>query len=103
MPDGVNPADKADILAKQAEVLKQRNEIMSQAAMDNFLAIVDAALEKHPDETIELLALLCFVPVNEVNDHPMKFYMQSIRELLQDEEVMAFFTSLVQLARMNGT
>lgn len=103
LPENVNPAEKADILAKQAEILKKRNEIMSQAAMDNAFAIVEAAFDKHPDETLEVLALVCFVPVAEVNDHPVKYYMQSIRELIQDEEVVSFFTSLLRLARTTGT
>lgn len=103
LPEDVNLADKADILAKQAEVLKERNEIMSQAAMDNAFAMVEAAFEKHPDETLEVLALVCFVPVAEVNDHPVKYYMKSIRELVQDEEVVSFFTSLLRLAQTSGT
>ena len=103
MPEVTTPEEKARILEAQATAIKERDAIIRQHAVDNAFAIIDAAFEDHTDETLEVLALVCFVPVSEVNEHPMKFYMQSIRELIEDSEVMAFFTSLVRLAQMSGT
>ena len=96
IPEGASEEEKA-------EVLKKRDELLSEAVMNNLFAMIDAAFDQHPDETLELLALLCFVPVNEVDNHPVTYYMRTIRELVQDEEVISFFTSLARLAQMSGT
>ena len=64
IPEGASEEEKA-------EVLKKRDELLSEAVMNNLFAMIDAAFDQHPDETLELLALLCFVPVNEVDNHPV--------------------------------
>ena len=55
--------------------------------------MLDAIMEEHPDETLELLALACFVEPSKVNDHKITEYAANIAEILDDEDVMSFFTS----------
>ena len=62
----------------------------------------DAIFDEHPDETIQLIAMLCFVPLTEIDNHPMTYYMESISEMLNDETVWGFFTSLAVAARRVG-
>lgn len=62
-------------------------------------AMFDAILAEHPEETIKLLALVCFVPVENVNDHKMNEYFAALNELINDEAVVGFFISLVGLAQ----
>lgn len=68
----------------------------------NASKILDAALEEHPDETLELLGLLCFVEPEDVDNHPTKEYLQAAKEMLGDESVIGFFISLVQLESGNS-
>ena len=67
----------------------------------NLSKIIDAAFEEHPDETLEVLALLCFVEPKDVDSHPMGYYLQNVSELITDEAVVTFFTSFLQLAQSN--
>lgn len=75
----------------------KRAELKSAQMKKNLSAILDAVLEEHPMETIEIMALACFIEPAEADDHPMSEYLKSISELIADESVLSFFTSLVSL------
>lgn len=76
-----------------AERAKLRKEQMRK----NLSAILDAVMEDHPAETIEIMALVCFIDPKDADNHPMSEYLQSIGELIADESVLSFFTSLLSL------
>lgn len=76
---------------------KKREEQLHRNIMD----ILDSVLEEHPDETLEVLALCCFVPKEEVDDHPMSEYLESFSELITNKAVIDFFTLLAQLGSKN--
>lgn len=68
----------------------------------NFNAILDAMLDDHPEETLEVLALICFVKPEDFDKHTVSEYLSSINEILSNEAVIGFFTSLVRLGSVNG-
>lgn len=65
-------------------------------AKQNISDMFDAILDEHPDETLEVIALLCFVEPNNVDDYSITEYMDAVSELLNNESVIGFFTSLIQ-------
>jgi len=77
----------------------ERESATAEQVKTNLSAMLDSILDKHPDETLELLALMCFVDPAEVDDYPMAEYLRAFSELIADEAVLGFFTSLVRLAR----
>lgn len=79
---------------KQEAVKKQTNE--------NFNAILDSVLETHADETLEVLALASFVDPKDVDKHSVLEYIQSAEELLNNKDIISFFTSLVTLGQRFG-
>ena len=79
----------------------QRAEVRSAQMRANLSAIFDAVLEEHPEETLEIMALACFIDPADADDHPMSEYLKSIGELISDESVLSFFTSLARLGN-NG-
>lgn len=81
---------------------EERKELLTEQGMKNASAIFDVILDEHPDETVELIALLCFVPFSEIEEHPMTYYMESITEMLNDKTVWDFFISLAVAARRIG-
>ena len=76
-------------------------KIMSKQIMANFMDMLDKVLDEHADETIELLALCCFVEPEDAENHTMSEYLSAIGDLLSDQGVMNFFTSLAQLDQTN--
>ena len=81
---------------------EERVEALKAQGLKNASEIFDAVFEEHPDDTIELIALLCFVPADEIETHPMTYYMGSITEMLDNEDVWNFFISLAVAARKLG-
>ena len=74
-------------------IAKQRNE--------NFSKMLDRMLDTNAEKTLEVLALCCFVEPENVDEYPMSEYLACISELLSDDSVMGFFTSLAQLGMKN--
>ena len=81
---------------------EERKKILTEQGMKNASAMFDAIFDEHPDDTITLVALLCFVPLSEIDEHPMTYYMESIAEMLNDKTVWDFFISLAVAARRIG-
>ena len=80
----------------------KRAEILRKQSAENLSRMFDAIFDEHPDETVQLIALMCFVPVSEIEEHPVSFYLQSVTEMLNDKIVWDFFSSLVIAARRLG-
>lgn len=98
--------DIMNIRKTQPELLEGMTREERQAAIqkqikENLSRMFDAMLEAHAEETLELLALACFVEPENVDDHPMNEYIESLNELINDKAVLGFFTSLVKLGQMS--
>ena len=77
---------------------EEKKEATLEQAMKNLNAILDAVLDEHPDETLEVLALLCFVEPSHVDDYEVTEYFESFNELINNKAVLSFFLSLMRLA-----
>lgn len=88
------------------EELKLRSERnakkIQQQGITNLSKILDNAFEKYPNETLELLALVSFIDPKHVDDYPIREYLLNLNAMIQDEAVLNFFLSLVQLGQMLG-
>lgn len=82
---------------EREKAINENKKKINDQIMKNLSDILDKALDENADKTLEVLALCCFVEPEHVDDYPMSDYFQSINELLADENVMGFFTSLAQL------
>ena len=83
----------------KAEMLLKRSEMIRKQAYKNVSDILDAMLEDHPEETLEVLAYCCFVDPEKIDEYQMSYFFGSINEMLTDESVMAFFTTLISLVQ----
>ncbi len=87
---------------------EERDRIMSENRIarkaqtrKNISKVIDSILEEHPGETLVLLALVCFIDPDKVDDHPMEEYFSALSEMMDNEAVIGFFTSLVRWGQMN--
>lgn len=81
---------------------EEKKKLLQDQGMANLSAMFNAIFDEHPDDTMILIALICFVPVSDVENHPMTYYMESISEMLTNQTVWDFFTSLAVAARRIG-
>ena len=82
---------------QRAEVIKKNAEIQRKQTMSNLNKILDNMLVEHPQETLEVLALCCFVEPEHVDDYTIDEYMNCIMEMMQNKSVMNFFSLLAQM------
>lgn len=82
---------------------EEKKKLTREQSMKNLGAMLDSALEEHPEETMGVLALACFIPVEEADDHPVDEYLEALSELIESEGAIRFFTSLVNLGLKSGT
>ena len=82
---------------------EEARKLIAEQARKNVSRIMDNIMDKHPDETLEILALCCFVEPDHVDDYTVTDYLESFSDIMENEAVLRFFTSLVRLGRMNGS
>ena len=99
VPANLPEINKSAPVADQGEVIAKRAEMLREQAYKNFSIILDAMLEDHPEETLELLAHCCFVDPEKVDDYPMGYYLAAVTEMLSDESVKGFFITLMSLVQ----
>ena len=87
LPEGLNEEER------QARLVDQIQE--------NANAMLDMILDEHPDETAELLGLLCFIEPEDLDQHSVAEMLGAFTELMNSREVIDFFISLGRLASVN--
>lgn len=80
-----------------AEIKKRNAEIKQKQLMENLSKILDNMLAEHPQETLNVLALCCFVEPEHVDDYTIDEYFQCIMDMMQNKSVMNFFSLLAQM------
>lgn len=78
---------------------EEKTAAVTAQIKENFSAMLDAMLDEHPDETAELLGLLCFIEPNELDNHTMPELLNVFTDIVNCPEIIGFFTSLMQLAQ----
>lgn len=96
--DIMNIRKRKPTLAEGLTKEQERAAYMDQARA-NISAMFDSIMEAHPDETLELLALMCFIDPKNVDDHPMDEYLTALNEMMGSEAVLGFFMSFQKLAQ----
>lgn len=94
------PEITADLSSDELEAVnKKRRQMMMEKAKENLSAILDACLDDYPAETLEILALCCFVEPEDVDNYEMKDFLNAALDMIEDETVIRFFTLLMRLAK----
>lgn len=80
----------------------ENKKLRNEQAKANISAMLDEMLENHPDETLEVLALCCFVEPDKVDDYSVAEYLNAFNELVSNEAVIGFFSLLVRVGQTNS-
>lgn len=99
MPEGM-PEVKSDMSKDEARaVLEKRKSMLAEQSQRNLKAMLDAMLDEHPDETLEILALCSFIEPEDIDNYTITTLVHTFNEILQDKDVMDFFTLLTSLVK----
>lgn len=83
--------------------LEEKRTALQEQVQKNLSAILEAVLDEYPQETAELLCLICFIDPKDMEKHTMTELLSALNEVLDNEEVIGFFTSLMRLGQMSGS
>lgn len=83
--------------------LEEKRTALQEQVQRNLSAILEAVLDEYPQETAELLCLICFIDPKDMENHTMTELLSALNEVLDNEEVVGFFTSLTRLGQMSGS
>lgn len=82
---------------ERQEIATENRRISADQMRQNLMDILDAVLDKYPDETLEIIALCCFIDPAEIDNYKVADLLTAVTELISDEAVVGFFTSLARL------
>lgn len=86
---------------ERADAIRANAEKQKKQRRENLEAMLQAILEDHPEETLEILSLSCFVEPKDVDNYPIRDYLLAFTKMLTDEVTVSFFSSLWRLDRMD--
>lgn len=86
---------------ERMKAVEENKKAIAKRRNENLSKMLDRMLDTNAEKTLEVLALCCFVEPENVDEYPMTEYIACINELLSDDNVMGFFTSLAQLGMKN--
>lgn len=83
---------------EEADRVRRENaKKITAQRMKNVKDILASMMHTHKSETLELLALSCFIAPEDVNNYTMPFFLRNVGEMISNPDVLAFFTSAAQL------
>ena len=77
------------------------NKAKEKQVKINAQKILDMVLEEHPEETAELLGLVCFIEPEDLSKHSMAELFGGFNEIIGCKEIIDFFVSLIRLEQMD--
>ncbi|MBR0340684.1 MAG: hypothetical protein IJH64_00250 [Oscillospiraceae bacterium] len=97
----LTPLTKDMTEEERVATFEENKRKSSEQLRKNFSDMLDQIMCEHADETLELLALCCFVEPDEVDNYSVDYYLGNLVEILNNSSVLGFFTSLAQLGVLN--
>ena len=81
----ITVTDIKNIRARMPEKKEEAytEEELEEQGLKNLSAVLDAMLDIHAEETLEVLALCCFVEPEKVDDYTMSEYLEAIHLVAQ--------------------
>lgn len=95
-PEGIVKITDEMTIAEKGEALKNNKVLFEKQAKENISKMLDNMLGEYPQETLELIALICFIEPEEIDNYKTRDILANVSEILDDEAVVNFFTSLMR-------
>ena len=102
--DWLNKTRILEIREKQptltADMTKEEKDAaMRRQVQANLNEMLDSMLDQYPDETADILGLVCFIEPEDLDNHKMTDVLKAVTEVISDRDVLDFFISLMRLVQ----
>lgn len=85
---------------EKVEIERRNKEALQKQQKENLHAILESVMKTHSKETLDVLALLCFIDPAKVDDYPMEMYLKAFNDLANNENVINFFITFTRLGQV---
>lgn len=83
---------------EEADRVRRENaKKITAQRMKNVKDLLTSMLHTNKKETLELLAISCFIDPADVNNYTMPYFLRNVGEMISNQDVLAFFTSLAEV------
>lgn len=97
IPEKASEEEKEKIREEVKKAIEENEKRLSRQSIDNGFAIIKSVMGEHPEETMELLAMCCFIEPKDKDNYPLPFYMDALADIFENESIWRFFKSSVRL------
>lgn len=97
IPDNATEEEKAKIREKAVKAIEENDRRLAKQSKDNWFEIIKSVMGEHPQETVELIAMCCFIEPEDMDNYPLTFYMDAVSDIFENESILRFFNSSVRL------
>ena len=97
IPDNATEEEKEKIRQEVKKAIEENDRRLAKQSKDNWFAIFKSVMGEHPQETLELLAMCCFIEPKDMDNYPLPFYMDAMADIFDNESIWRFFNSSVRL------
>lgn len=81
------------------KVMAEHKKALEAQSKQNLTDMLNAVLDEHPMETLEILGMVCFLEPKEIEKVRGIELLNAGMDALTDPEVLRFFTSLVNVSQ----
>lgn len=92
-PEPKKPESKEEL----TNDIETRNKLVAEQMRKNGFAMLEAMLDTNMEETLELIALVCFIEPEDIDNYKMSDLFSALAEVMNDESVIGFFASVARL------
>lgn len=97
IPDNATEEEREKIRQQAEKAIEENDRRLAKQSKDNWFAIFKSVMGEHPQETLELLAMCCFIEPKDMDNYPLPFYMDAMADIFDNESIWRFFSSSVRL------
>lgn len=94
--DEATEEEKKKAREKVVAAIEENDKRMSEQNKKNFFKMVKSILDEHPGETMNLLALCCFVEPEDKDKYPFSDYLDALTDIMNCDSIFDFFASSVR-------
>ena len=80
---------------------EEKQALLESEVKKRCWKLFDSIFEENAEKTIGLIALVCFIDPKDADNYEVGDYLQNIAEIINDERVLGFFTSLLNLDQLS--
>lgn len=88
-------------LINGAGTAEEQEQALREQVKNNALKMINILLVENIDKALELLGLVFFIDLEEIDNYTVADFLEGLEGILNDKRIISFFMSCLQLGAKN--